>query len=79
MHCCGQDPSHTHIQPQPEAPAAYDLQFPMESAIIDGNTDRKEAFPMPMDGLTLGFAAREINAHIAGGRIDRITQPPLSS
>ena len=30
---------------------------------------------MPMDGLTLGFAAREINARIAGGRIDRITQP----
>ena len=30
---------------------------------------------MPMDGLTLGFAAREINARIAGGRIDKITQP----
>ena len=30
---------------------------------------------MPMDGLTLGFAAREINACIAGGRIDKITQP----
>ena len=30
---------------------------------------------MPMDGLTLGFAAREINACIAGGRIDKVTQP----
>ncbi len=30
---------------------------------------------MPMDGLTLGFAAREMNACIAGGRIDKITQP----
>ena len=30
---------------------------------------------MPMDGLTLGFAAREINERIAGGRIDKITQP----
>ncbi len=30
---------------------------------------------MPMDGLTLGFAAREINAAIGGGRIDKITQP----
>ena len=30
---------------------------------------------MPMDGLTLGFAARELNATLAGGRIDRITQP----
>ncbi len=30
---------------------------------------------MPMDGLTLGFAAREINAAIAGGRIDKVTQP----
>ncbi len=30
---------------------------------------------MPMDGLTLGFAAREIHAAIAGGRIDKITQP----
>ncbi|MDD6051340.1 MAG: NFACT family protein, partial [Clostridiales bacterium] len=30
---------------------------------------------MPMDGLTLSFAAREINSCIAGGRIDRITQP----
>lgn len=30
---------------------------------------------MPMDGLTLGFAARELNAALAGGRIDKITQP----
>jgi predicted ribosome quality control (RQC) complex YloA/Tae2 family protein len=30
---------------------------------------------MPMDGLTLGFAARELNAKLAGGRIDKITQP----
>lgn len=30
---------------------------------------------MPMDGLTLGFMARELNAALAGGRIDRITQP----
>ena len=28
-----------------------------------------------MDGLTLGFAARELNAALAGGRIDKITQP----
>ena len=30
---------------------------------------------MPMDGLTLGFATREMNAILLGGRIDRITQP----
>ena len=30
---------------------------------------------MPMDGLTLGFAARELNAALAGGRINKITQP----
>lgn len=30
---------------------------------------------MPMDGLTLGFAARELNQALAGGRIDKITQP----
>ncbi len=30
---------------------------------------------MPMDGLTLGFTARELNAALLGGRIDRITQP----
>ncbi len=30
---------------------------------------------MPMDGLTVGFAARELNEALRGGRIDRITQP----
>ena len=30
---------------------------------------------MPMDGLTLGFAARELNARLTGGRIDKVTQP----
>ena len=30
---------------------------------------------MPMDGLTVGFAARELNEMLRGGRIDRITQP----
>ena len=30
---------------------------------------------MPMDGLTIGFAARELNEALAGGRIDKITQP----
>ncbi len=30
---------------------------------------------MPMDGLTLGFAARELDGTLSGGRIDRITQP----
>ena len=30
---------------------------------------------MPMDGLTVGFAARELNEMLAGGRIDKITQP----
>ena len=30
---------------------------------------------MPMDGLMVGFAARELNRVLAGGRIDRITQP----
>ena len=30
---------------------------------------------MPMDGLTIGFAAREINAALLGGRVDKITQP----
>lgn len=30
---------------------------------------------MPMDGLMVGFAARELNRKLAGGRIDRITQP----
>jgi len=30
---------------------------------------------MPLDGLTLGLIARELNATLAGGRIDRIIQP----
>lgn len=30
---------------------------------------------MPMDGLTIGFAARELDAALCGGRIDRISQP----
>ena len=30
---------------------------------------------MPVDGLTIGFAARELHAALAGGRIDKITQP----
>ena len=34
---------------------------------------------MPMDGLTVGFAARELDQALAGGRIDRITQPERDS
>ena len=30
---------------------------------------------MPMDGLTLGFAARELRETLLGGRVDRVTQP----
>ena len=30
---------------------------------------------MPMDGLTLGFAARELDEALRGGRVDRVTQP----
>ena len=30
---------------------------------------------MPMDGLTVGFAARELDRVLKGGRVDRITQP----
>lgn len=30
---------------------------------------------MPMDGLTLGFAAREMEPLLLGGRIDKVTQP----
>ncbi len=30
---------------------------------------------MPMDGLTVGFAARELNRLLQGGRVDKITQP----
>ena len=30
---------------------------------------------MPMDGLTVGFAARELNEILRGGRVDKVTQP----
>ena len=30
---------------------------------------------MPLDGITVGFAAMELNNELAGGRVDRITQP----
>ena len=30
---------------------------------------------MPLDGLTLGFMARELHAALAGARIERVTQP----
>ncbi|MBO4377842.1 MAG: NFACT family protein [Clostridia bacterium] len=30
---------------------------------------------MPLDGLTLGFVARELNAMLAGARIERVSQP----
>ena len=30
---------------------------------------------MPMDGLTAGFAARELNELLRGGRVDKVTQP----
>ncbi len=30
---------------------------------------------MPMDGLMVGFVAEELNRTLAGGRVDRITQP----
>ena len=30
---------------------------------------------MPMDGLTLGYMARELDARLQGGKIDRIMQP----
>ena len=30
---------------------------------------------MPMDGLTIGFAARELDARLRGGRVDRVSQP----
>ena len=30
---------------------------------------------MPMDGLTLGFVAREMEPLLLGGRIDKVTQP----
>ena len=34
---------------------------------------------MPMDGLTVGFAARELNRLLQGGRVDKITQPEHDS
>ena len=30
---------------------------------------------MPLDGITLSFVARELNALLAGGRIDKVVQP----
>ena len=30
---------------------------------------------MPLDGLTLGFVARELNIMLAGSRIERVSQP----
>lgn len=30
---------------------------------------------MPLDGITLGFMARELSRELVGGRIDRVTQP----
>ena len=30
---------------------------------------------MPLDGLTLGFMARELNSALAGARIERVNQP----
>ena len=36
---------------------------------------KRGAILMPMDGLTIGFAARELDQLLAGGRIDKITQP----
>lgn len=30
---------------------------------------------MPLDGFTLGLIARELNATLAGGRVDRVIQP----
>lgn len=30
---------------------------------------------MPLDGLTLGFIAGELNGALAGGKVERITQP----
>ena len=34
---------------------------------------------MPMDGLTVGFAARELDRLLNGGRVDKITQPERDS
>ena len=32
-------------------------------------------YKMPLDGLTLGFVARELNIMLAGSRIERVSQP----
>ncbi len=34
---------------------------------------------MPMDGITVGFIARELNDVLKGGRVDRISQPEKDS
>ncbi len=34
---------------------------------------------MPLDGLTLGFAADELRAALVNGRIDRIVQPSATN
>ena len=34
---------------------------------------------MPMDGLTAGFVAAELNRTLTGGRVDKITQPERDS
>ena len=34
---------------------------------------------MPMDGLTLSFAARELHQALAGGRVDKVMQPEKDS
>lgn len=30
---------------------------------------------MPMDGVTFGMIAKELNQLLAGGRVDKVTQP----
>ena len=37
--------------------------------------DKEKDADMPMDGLTAGFAARELDQKLTGGRIDKISQP----
>ncbi len=39
----------------------------------------KEDVTMPMDGLTLQFVARELNAKLIKGRIDKVAQPERMS
>ncbi len=41
----------------------------------DEEAERGDKREMPMDGLTVGFAARELDRVLKGGRIDRVTQP----